>query len=181
MSPAPIQPLIVPRSLRQEYLDLFCITRRTIEIVREIRPTIWPSVEGSIERFYKYIVGTHFGSQLFFDEQTIGRAKKGMLLHWERLLSARYDDEYFEAAHRIGRRHFELGIENHIYMSAYTRIVSSIALTLSEEQDIALLELDALNKVVALDGQLTISAYIETLKSQKSSLNACRENCLGLG
>jgi hypothetical protein len=85
MSPAPIQPLIVPRSLRQEYLDLFCITRRTIEIVREIRPTIWPSVEGSIERFYKYIVGTHFGSQLFFDEQTIGRAKKGMLLHWERL------------------------------------------------------------------------------------------------
>jgi hypothetical protein len=66
-------------------------------------------------------------------------------------------------------------------MSAYTRIVSSIALTLSEEQDIALLELDALNKVVALDGQLTISAYIETLKSQKSSLNACRGNCLGLG
>jgi hypothetical protein len=167
MPPEPIESQVLPHSLRQEYLNQFCVTRRTIETIREIQPTIWPAVERSVARFYEHISGTSYGANLFFDNEAINRAKSGMLLHWGRILSARYDDEYFNAVHRIGSRHFELGIENHIYMSAYTRMVSAIALTLHEEQDVTLLELDALNKVVALDSQLTISAYIGALKSHK--------------
>jgi len=97
-------------------------TARDEDALRKLAPHL-PSVQAElVEDFYRVILEHPEARGVFADEAQIERLKHSLADWLARLLHGPYDDEWFERAARIGRRHVEVGLPQRFMPLAMNRL-----------------------------------------------------------
>jgi signal transduction histidine kinase len=101
------------------YVDF---TARDEDALRRLAPHL-PSVQSAlVEDFYRVILEHPEARAVFADEAQIERLKHSLADWLARLLHGPFDDEWFERAARIGRRHVEVGLPQRFMPLAMNRL-----------------------------------------------------------
>lgn len=82
------------------------------EALRALHPAAAPGFAAIAEEFYERAM-RHEGSRRVLQEAGTGHLKVTLVAWMDRLLSGPWDEAYFEARCRIGRRHVRIGLEQH--------------------------------------------------------------------
>ncbi|ACB93739.1 globin-coupled sensor protein [Beijerinckia indica] len=173
-------------SALQERLDFMEIEAATKASLN----ALWPQVESAIgpilTRFYDKISRTPATSRFFTDKSHMGHARQRQLDHWKVLFNAEFGADYERAVLAIGRTHARLGLEPRWYIGAYALIGEGLVETLIEQQWPKLLpsahkqaakvssSLASVWKALLLDIELSISAYLEAIETERRKAEAER-------
>ena len=105
-----------------------------------------------------------------------GRLKAAQSSHWERLFSAKFDEDYYESARRIGMAHVRIGLEPRWYIGGYSfvqdRLFELVGKAHRYSGPRAMEEGRAISKAVMLDMELAISVYQEKIMGDLEIKNA---------
>lgn len=135
--------------------------------------TTLPTVlETALNEFYETLSRSPDVDRLFRDDRHRDHAKQHQIAHWQRILSGRFDAQYFENVRRIGEVHCEIGLEPRYYVAGYAGIASALVCGavlsgqgegLLGRRDMPRVEarIDALIRAVFLDMELALSTYLE--------------------
>ncbi len=104
----------MPETLFQELKRYVGFDPADEEALRAFHPRAAPGFAAIADAFYRRAMG-HEGSRRVLEEEQahVGRLKVTLVEWMDRLLTGPWDEEYFEARCRIGRRHVRIGLEQH--------------------------------------------------------------------
>ena len=104
----------MPQTLFQELKSYVGFDRADEEALRALHRVAAPGFPAIAEEFYRRAL-QHEGSRraLQGGEAQIGHLKVTLVAWMDRLLSGPWDEEYYEARCRIGRKHVHIGLEQH--------------------------------------------------------------------
>ena len=154
-------------SARLRFLGIDAETRGHL---KEFWSVAQPALPGILAAFYQH-AGTEAGLAKLVGND-VSRLQKAQSLHWERLFSGRFDDDYFSSAHSIGVVHNRVGLEPRWYIGGYAFLLNAmtdLAVTSYRWKSGKLSAvLRALNRAVMLDMDLVISVYKEALLADRA-------------
>jgi len=161
--------------LHHERLDVFEIDQTTIDDIISVGNILSTCIEECIDELYAFFETNPLASMHFEGVAIIEHAKIAHEKHWRRLLQVKFDHEYFMSVEASGRNHAKLKIPLHLFMAAYPRMLNSIGFHASSNGNtFANRHLQAFNKIVAFDMELSLEAYFnqkfETLEANISDL-----------
>lgn len=164
------------------------LTEEDEQKLKLIQPLMDRCVDGLVEAFYQHLLGFSETRKLLTDQLITTRLMDAQKAYLRSLVSGPYDETYRDSRFKIGQVHERIGLTPQWYLGAY-----SLYLTLL--QPLVLQEfrhrpsdgdavLSALTKVVFLDIQLVMDAYIQKT-SEKLEFNnlqlAVLSRKLGMG
>ncbi|NWG25029.1 MAG: globin-coupled sensor protein [Pseudorhodoplanes sp.] len=150
--------------------------------LREIKPLILDALPDILDRFYLHVAEFEETKRLFSSELHMRHAKAMQIAHWDTILSAAFDETYFESSARIGRAHHRLGLEPRWYIGAYRFLLSDLLQALEKavpggwfarnaEASRARLQ-SALTAAAFLDMDMAISVYLESgIRTKQETLD----------
>jgi methyl-accepting chemotaxis protein len=152
--------------VRRRFLGL---DAEACQLLAAFWPTIEPRLPEIIEGFYRHLVTIPRLKQMVGEQ--IPRLKQAQASHWRRLLSGRFDAEYFNGVQTIGNVHHKIGLEPRWYIGGYAYVLNRlVALAIRAHrwspQKLASL-IAAVNAGVMLDMDIAISVYQEALIAEK--------------
>ena len=151
---------------RKEYLLL---TEEDEAALKSLQPLMARHVDELVAAFYRHLLQFAETRRLLSDELIASRLKEAQKRYLLSLVTGPYDERYQEDRLRIGQVHDRIGLTPQWYLGAYALYLNLIRPLIFEEfrgrpaQIQAVLS--ALTKVMFLDIQLAIEAYI--LKSSE--------------
>ena len=137
------------------------------------------AIPGALDALYERVLATRETARFFADDAALGSVKVRQRAHWERILSAQFDDDYARAARQIGEAHARIGLNPSWYIGGYATILQHLVKAVvhegatrpdgarSTEQSIG-----ALIKGVLLDIDLSVAAYLEASERAKAQAEA---------
>jgi len=136
------------------------------QTLREVQILVEAGIDGMLDEFYGDILKQPELKELFPDDASLKRARRGQKSHWIRILFARkYGEKQFDQMKRVGETHVKVGLGPSWYLSAYCLMLNQfIDLIVEQERgDPKNLKrvIRALNKAVILDISFVIDSYIE--------------------
>jgi len=136
------------------------------ETLKDVQYLVEAGIDEMLETFYEHILKQPELSELFADDASLKRARKGQKSHWMRILFARkYGEKQFEQMKRVGEAHVRVGLGPSWYLSAYCLMLNQFVDLIVEQErsDPRNLKqvIRALNKAVILDVSFVIDSYIE--------------------
>lgn len=141
------------------------LTEEDEQRLKLIQPLMDRCVDELVEAFYQHLLGFSETRKLLTDELITTRLKGAQKKYLQSLVSGPYDEGYRESRLKIGQVHDRIGLAPQWYLGAY-----SLYLTLLQPMILhefrnrpadAEAVLSVLTKVVFLDIQLVIDAYIQ--------------------
>ena len=133
------------------------------ELVRRAAPLLLPEIEGWVEAFYARLVVDEVAMSLLRDEATVIRLKRSLVAWFQELLSLPYDSEYERARAEIGRVHVQIGMPQHLMVTAMAGIRrdvgDSVARLFSDDPVAARTTIRALEQILDLELALMLGAY----------------------
>ncbi|HSE40155.1 MAG TPA: protoglobin domain-containing protein [Acidobacteriota bacterium] len=128
-----------------------------------------------VEGFYNHLLKFEETRALLTSEQVSKRLKSLQKEYLLSLVRGTYDEEYVESRLRIGRTHERIRLEPKYYLGTYSLYVSLLyPLIFKKYQDDPeklLGTLLALTRIISLDSQLAMEAYIETYHQKLAFIN----------
>ena len=132
-----------------------------------------------LDNFYRYVLKWPEIAKMFDRPGAVERASKQQATHWSRLFSGRFDRDYFESAARIGLVHSQVGLDTKWFVGGYLFVLNAIEDLISRQsvsrlapatgQQRASRRIQALNKALLFDMELTIVAYLDRNKANFSA------------
>lgn len=167
-------------------LDFVGLTGEQRGALAEMQPLISRSLSGALDKFYVKAKSAPETRKLFANDAHVAHAKERQVSHWERIASARFDDEYVDAVIAIGRTHARLGLEPRWYIGGYALIVEELFnAVLRDELNGVLLKgkavklsrrMSAIMKAAMVDMDYSISTYLEALEAERGKAEAARSS-----
>ncbi|MDK2742887.1 MAG: protoglobin domain-containing protein [Nitrospira sp. BO4] len=147
---------------RKQFL---CLTKEEERTITALQPLVAEHVDELVAAFYRHLL-TFPGTRKFLSDDLISTrlldAQKRYLLS---MVTGPFDETYEESRRQIGRVHARIGLTPGWYLGAYALYLSLLdPLILEQFQDqpeIYLATRIALTKIVFLDIQLAMEAYID--------------------
>lgn len=143
------------------------------------RPFFDKCIGPALDRFYARAVITPETARFFRDAAHVERAKSAQILHWQTILSGRFDQEYYDSVRRIGSVHARIGLSPRWYIGAYALIIEELIrgidryyapfrrlLRLGRGPGAAQVAA-AIVKAALLDMELSISIYFEVADNER--------------
>ncbi|MER3425172.1 MAG: hypothetical protein C4293_20045, partial [Nitrospiraceae bacterium] len=130
-----------------------------------LRPLMDRYVEELVRAFYNHLLGFKETRKLLTDELITTRLKDAQKRYLLSLVTGPYDEQYRESRLKIGQAHERIGLTPQWYLGAYALYLNLLQPLIVEEfrnrpaQAEAVLA--ALTKVMFLDIQLALEAYIQ--------------------
>ena len=157
---------------RLAFLGLTVEDQRYLE---EMRPLLEQHADALVGAFYRHLLSFEPTRDLLRDpavkERLLAKQREYLLS----LAGARLDEGYVAERVQIGKRHMEVGLEPRWYLGAYALYYSLLAPVVYEStrDDVVRGErtLSALVKVLLLDAQIAMEAYIERREHELEYLN----------
>ena len=157
---------------RLAFLGLTAEDQRYLE---ELRPLLEQHADALVGAFYRHLLSFEPTRDLLRDpavkERLLAKQREYLLS----LAGARLDEGYVAERVQIGKRHMEVGLEPRWYLGAYALYYSLLAPVVYEStrDDVVRGErtLSALVKVLLLDAQIAMEAYIERREHELEYLN----------
>jgi putative two-component system response regulator len=158
----------------QMKLDQWCeflsIDERVSDTLREFLPLIEAHIDQILDVLYARLRASAVSAQAFGSDETLARARRSQKEHWlKHVFAGNFDDNYLEAARRIGRAHHQLGVDLRLYMGAYAIVLNEltrIVQTAIPDCGVTRLSyLNAVTNVVFMDMGLATYVYYDTMLS----------------
>ncbi|MFD2252175.1 methyl-accepting chemotaxis protein [Pseudochelatococcus lubricantis] len=147
--------------------------------LQELRPIIEGALPEILDAFYAHLLARPDVAQLFGPtpeaaQSAAGHARRGQIVHWQRLFSGRFDADYVSSVQRVGLIHSRIGLEPSRYIGGYMILLDHLN-TLIARTSVSLLRpaaarqragrmADAVNRVVMLDMDIAISTYLDAVR-----------------
>jgi signal transduction histidine kinase len=154
----------IPADLQQRlaYLNLSEADRQKLQ---ELRPVLERNASTFVSAFYRHLLSFQPTRDLLRDPEMKERLQAKQREYLLSLADARFDEAYLEQRRRIGEVHERVGLEPRWYLGAYALYGSLLSPMIWEafegEPLRAMSAAMALQKVLVLDAQLAMEAYID--------------------
>jgi len=152
---------------RLTYLNL---TDEDVERLRRLRPILEKHADTFVASFYRQLLSFGPTRELLADPEVKERLltkQRGYLLS---LGDPRFDEAYLEERRQVGRTHARVGLEPRWYLGAYSLyfglLTPIICDSFSQDMEEASQVVMSLQKLLMLDAQLAMEAYIEAHQQQ---------------
>jgi len=164
-----------PVSELKDRLSFLNLTKRDLALLEELRPVLERSADHLVAAFYRHLLSFEPTRALLSDP-----AVKDRLLNKQReyllsLCGPKLDASYVAERLKIGETHERIGIGPRWYLGAYSLYFSLLAPLIRDElaHDLDRCEhtVTALVKLLMLDAQLGMEAYIDRHEQQLEHLN----------
>lgn len=154
-----------------ERLRFARIDEETRRQLRALWKDVEPKLDGILSSFYKHLLTQPSLAKLLGTRQAaLESAQKA---HWQRLFSARFDEDYESSINRIGRAHGRIGLEPRWYIAGYQFVLNELTAVVIRRHRFspaaATAALQALNKAVLLDLDYAISTYQQILMEEQEA------------
>jgi signal transduction histidine kinase len=162
------------RATRLSFLGLGAVE---IDRLRALRGFVEEIADDLVDRFYEQLDRYEQTRSLLQDPDLVVRLKAAQRAHLISLTSGEFDAAYIESRLRVGMAHARIGLEPQWYIGAYMTQLDILYEGLFERcEDRAELaaSISVLTKVVMLDIELSIDAYIYGGFVEKSLADAHR-------
>ncbi|HET7058519.1 MAG TPA: protoglobin domain-containing protein [Nitrospiraceae bacterium] len=141
------------------------LTEEDEQGLKLIQPLMDRCVDELVEAFYQHLLGFSETRKLLTDQLITTRLKDAQKMYLRSIVSGPYDEAYRDSRFKIGQVHDRIGLTPQWYLGAYSLYLTLLQpLVLHEFRNRpadADAVLSALTKVVFLDIQLAIEAYIQ--------------------
>jgi rsbT co-antagonist protein RsbR len=139
-------------------------TEKDAEFLKKLHPYSIEFADSFVEQLYEHLMQFPETKRFFSDEKIVSRLKLAQKAYFIELTSGEYGEEYFQSRIKVGITHQRIGLPPRIYMNTYCyytqlfipQIYGNPAFT----NDMANSIFMALQKIINLDQELAISAYI---------------------
>ena len=146
------------------------------EALAEVEPVAKAALPDTLTAFYDLIGETPETDEMFRSQAVKDHAREAQEKHWERLLNGRIDAEYAENVRRIGLAHAKLGLEPRYFVAGYANVAADLLkdvittqlgrAVLPKRRDKTLRGVDALVRVLMLDMEMAITAYLDETEAR---------------
>ncbi len=159
-----------------ERLEYLRWSKQDEERLRELRPEVEAHGDALVEAFYEHLLAFDETRKLIQDSFVRERLKQSQHRYLLSLLPPTLDADYLEERSRIGKTHVRIGLGPRWYLGAYSLYYSLLAPhvqrattgdPLRREQTFS-----ALIKVLMLDAQIAMEAYIDLREQDLEKLNS---------
>jgi len=151
-------------------IDLYGINEETFQNAEVFWLAILPELDEIINRFYAHILENRKFRRFIPDPGIIDRLKVTQKEHWDRLFTSKLDDYYVCQVVAAAEAHIKIRMPTYHYMAAYTIFLDELHAAayrhFSEEGDTVIAIVKAINKLVIIDMDLTLSVYMKELINQ---------------
>ena len=154
-------------------LDERCRSR-----LKQVRPVILAALPGVLDLFYQRVAAEPELAAKFPSPDAIRLAKEAQARHWSLLFDDRLGADYRKSAETVGHTHFRIGLTPRWYIAGYSFVLSEFTAVLSRHfgttfrgqktLELQIETMQAVNRAVMLDLELTISTYWEHLAEQRN-------------
>ncbi|WP_238381013.1 methyl-accepting chemotaxis protein [Alkalilacustris brevis] len=157
----------------EQRLKAFGLEGEALAALSTAAQIILPRIDDVLGRFYARVMADQELAAHFNGDAMIDKARTAQRRHWQKLFSARFDEDYYQSAQRIGEVHFRIELPLGVYLAAYAGLVADLAtMILSARQPrfrrgdngSALAMLDAVLRATALDIEIAVSAFHDAQK-----------------
>ena len=141
------------------------LTEEDEQQLKLLQPLMERHVDDLVEAFYQHLLGFGDTRHLLTDELITTRLKDAQKRYLRSLVSGPYDEGYRESRVKIGQVHDRIGLTPQWYLGAYSLYLTLLQPLVLQEfrhrPTDAESVLSTLTKVIFLDIQLAIDAYIQ--------------------
>jgi rsbT co-antagonist protein RsbR len=139
-------------------------TEQDAEFLKVLHPFATQYADTFVEKLYEHLLQFPDTKRFLNDEKVLSRLKLAQKAYFMDLTSGEYGEEYFQSRIKVGISHQRVGLPPRIYMSTYCyymqlmipQIYGNSAFDVATANGI----FSALHKIINLDQELAISAYI---------------------
>ena len=139
-------------------------TDTDVEFLKKLHPFAIEYADSFVDQLYEHLLKFPDTKRFLGDEKMLHRLKLAQKAYFMDLTSGEYEEEYYQSRIKVGIAHRRIGLPPRIYMSTYCyymqliipRIYGNPAFDVETANGIFL----ALHKIINLDQELAISAYI---------------------
>lgn len=176
----------------EERLRFMNIDQATRAALAEFKPHVEAQLPAILDGFYAHLKAWPQVAKFFNGgDAQMKVASNKQYEHWLRIVSGKFDQNYYESVRTIGKVHARLGLEPRWYIAGYTYIVTELNAFIAREFAVkkggfgrgraddgkAQKYLTAIVKAANLDMDLAISIYLEEIEIAKhNELEALAEN-----
>ena len=143
--------------------------------LRRLRPALEQNADRFVGAFYRHLLSFEPMRQLLSDPDVKQRLMQKQHDYLLSLARGDLDEDYVEERVRIGDTHVEVGLEPRWYLGAYATYFTLLASLVFESKGGDSVEVErtlgALVKVLMLDAQIAMEAYISKREEQLEYLN----------
>jgi len=162
----------LPVSKRLAYLDF---TEEDAACLRRLRPLLEEHADRLVAAFYRHLLAFDETRALLRDPQVKARLLDKQRAYLVGLAEPSLDEGYIQARVQIGQTHMRVGLAPSWYLGAYSlykRLLFPIITNeLRNQPGAAERTILALQKLLTLDSQLAMEAYIERREEQLEFMN----------
>ena len=145
------------------------------ENLARLRPVLERQSEGLVAAFYRHLLSFEHTRELLADPEVKDRLLVKQREYLLSLADPGLDDAFFDERLTIGRTHMVVGLEPRWYLGAYSLYLRLLVPAILEHwsRDVSLAEriIQSLHKLLMLDADLAMEAYIERREERLSFLN----------
>ena len=159
----------------ERWLEFYGIDDEARGALVEMWPQLNAEMSSILQGFYRYVTKWPEAAKLFERPGAIEHASNQQALHWARLFSGRFDQDYFDSAARIGSVHAQVGLDTKWFVGGYLFVMNTIEDLIFRRsrnrfrpqagQRRAQRAIRALNKALLFDMELTIVVYLQRTKA----------------
>lgn len=176
--------------IQRERMAFLGLDAKALAALKSIKPIIDRELPRALDKFYAKARTSPQMSALLRDDATVQRARAAQIEHWGRLSGGDLEGRAAETSRRVGETHAKLGVSPDMYISSYALLADHLLSAVITEiwpkgalrrgrfargADAAL-ALSALQRVVMLDLDMGVIAYLEALdrRRQEAEQKAAR-------
>ena len=153
----------------RERLNLFGISEKDFPAIVRLGEAVDPHLDAVLEGFYERAQANPETARFFDSSTQMKTAESAQKRHWQKLLSAQFDEDYVQSCKRIGATHLKIKLPFKHYLSSYAYASSGLQDKLARSYGWSAYfrphqmatSLNLLNSLFALDTELVIDAYFE--------------------
>src|SRR6056300_1536610 len=149
-------------------LKKFEIDDAHLQLVRQIGEKAMPKIDKHLDGFYEWM-SKHPEYDDFFgdDSARLKRVRKMQVGYWNAFFEAKIDQKWLEQREHVGEVHANIDLPNDIYFAGVSFSGSSIAHTISTQEDTGLLDkIDAFQRLLFLDSYIVINKISEIQRAK---------------
>ena len=167
----------------QPRLSFLKFNQQDEEHLKALAEVFAPHIPDIVHSFYQHLQGFEETASLLTDELITKRLLDVQQRYLERLTEGNYDQQYAAERSQIGHTHNRVGLEPRWYIGTYNLyihlLVPLICQAYHDEPERAQNSILALTKVLMLDMQLAIEAYIERQELEAQIIQSERFAAIG--
>jgi rsbT co-antagonist protein RsbR len=151
----------------QEQKEFLNFTEDDVSYLKKLHPYAMNYADECVEMLYAHLLKHDATKKFLTDQNTLTRLKLTQKAYFLDLTSGDYGEEYFNGRIRIGIVHQRIGLPPQMYMSTFCFYLQAIIPKIYSYTDLDIGTANkmfmALYKIICLDQELAISAYIHAV------------------